>query len=233
MKSIFLLIIITFFTPLSFLSAREETVVCIHGFLNTYRTMYSLKKVLRQDFCVYSWSYESRGKTLGESGAQLVVALQQIAQQRPGIPIYFATHSVGALVLRVALNDPACPQEAKIGKAVLIGPPNQGSGFARHFQDVWTIRMLVGDKTGREMMTYTPEDMECLGSFPPSMEVFVIAGSRGSHIWFTEPNDGFVTVRETMLLTPHFFATFPLTHGALLRNRHVKCLIRKFFLFGC
>jgi len=89
MKSIFLLIIITFFTPLSFLSAREETVVCIHGFLNTYRTMYSLKKVLRQDFCVYSWSYESRGKTLGESGAQLVVALQQIAQQRPGIPILF------------------------------------------------------------------------------------------------------------------------------------------------
>ncbi len=97
--------------------SQADTVCTVHGLLGTTRDLHTISKVLRgSGFDVCPWTYASRSRTFEENGAQLVCALQQIAAFQPGVPIHFVSHSVGALIIRVALNHPECPPEAKAGK---------------------------------------------------------------------------------------------------------------------
>lgn len=214
-----------------------ERVVLIHGFLSSAKSMRDVGCAVRcVGFEPYPFEFDSRKYTICRLSSQLVATLQALAAERPGEPISFATHSIGALILRTALNDPCCPPEAKAGSAVLFAPPNQGSSLARSFRDSFLIRLLMGDKSGAQLMCYTGEEWACFtGPFPSCMPVLVIAGYRGTHLWFNgAPNDRFLTLDETALPTPYCYYSFPLSHGALLTNPCALCLTRNFFLSpGC
>ncbi|MFZ0566178.1 MAG: alpha/beta hydrolase [Chlamydiales bacterium] len=209
---------------------NEESVVCIHGFMTSARSMYPLKQALKDtEYSIYLWSYPSRRKTIEGSAQLLVCFLQDIACRKPGRTINFITHSIGALVLRAALNLPGCPQEAKMGRAALIAPPNKGSDLARRFSQVSLIRMAMGSKSGQQLMTYTEKDIICLGNFPECMKVLIIGGSEGSTLWFNRPNDTFLAIDEIGLNTPYYWKTYPVTHGKLLKFKAIHNLIRLFF----
>jgi hypothetical protein len=224
-KSFWLLV--TAFLCVAF-EAQGDVVVGIHGFLTNSRALKTVKSALQcAGLDVYLWNYPSRQKCIEEHACDLVVSLQQIACQCPGRPIHFVTHSIGALVLRAALNMPGCPEEAKIGRAVLLAPPNQGSCLARRFSDT-PIAFAMGDRSGWELMHYDACKMLCFGEFPPTMRVLVIAGTKGNRIWFNGPNDGFIAIEETRLNTPFCFLSFPVTHGNLLTIPAVLCSIRNF-----
>ena len=109
--------------------------VGIHGMLVDYHSMMVARRGLKKacfDVCLFNEPTRKYG--ICEQACLLNQTLQGLARKRPGVPIYFVTHSVGALVLRAALNLSSCPEEAKIGRAVLIAPPNQGSRLARDFK---------------------------------------------------------------------------------------------------
>lgn len=215
------------------LQAQEESVVCIHGFMTTHRSMKPVKQALKETCLdVYLWEYPSRRQTFQENACLLISFLQKIAHYRPGAPIHFVTHSIGALILRVALNTPECPQEAKIGRAVLVAPPNKGSSLARRFGQLSPVRFVLGPKSGRQLMCYEESDITCLGYFPEEMEILVAAGSRGSSLWFRRPNDGLIAVEETALNTPFYWRVYPISHGKLLKSRQMLCLLKNFLLYG-
>lgn len=227
MKKAILLFVVAFQSIT--LKAHGDTVVGIHGFVADWRSMKPIEHVLERcglDVCL--WNYQSTRKSIEQHGCDLVLTLQEIARCNPGRPIHFVTHSVGALVLRAALNIPGCPMEAKIGRAVLFAPPNQGSSLARRFRGFWPVEVAMGNKCGGELRNYGPCEIACLGEFPPSMEVLVIAGTKGNLIWFCEPNDGFLTVNETWLNTPFYLQSYPVTHGGMLKNRCVLCCMKTF-----
>jgi hypothetical protein len=204
------------------LQARGDTVVAIHGFLTTSKSMRPVRKALvRCGQTVCLWDYPSRELFIQEHGCNLVLLLQQIASNSPGAPIHFVTHSSGALVLRSALNTPGCPDEAKMGRAVLLAPPNQGSSLARRMGSAWPIVWFIGHRSGWQLRNFTPADIKCFGDFPPDMQVFVIAATKGSPLLFKEPNDGFLTLKETLLDTPFYFQCFPVSHGDLLISPEV------------
>lgn len=211
------ILFLLFLLSASFLKANP-TVVCLHGFLSDHRSMNQMKVTLEKcGFEVCLWDYPSRRYTFECHATHLITQLQEIARCKPGEPIHFVAHSIAALIVRSALNLPGCPEEAKMGKVVLIAPPNQGSCLARSMKDSMVARMTVGSASGRELMTMEAADIErCFGNFPESMPVLVIAGCQGVHTWFTEPNDGYLTVEETRLNTPHEHVVFPLTHSTLL-----------------
>jgi len=212
--------------------AFGETVVAIHGFLSNSYSMKPVRHMLyHSGFDVCMWEYPSRQKFLGEHACHLVTTLQKIACAHPGEPISFVTHSIGALVLRAALNQPGCPQEAKIGRAVLIAPPSQGSSLARSCRSVLPIAIVMGRKAGWQLMHYRPREIACnFGEFPATMRVFVIAGTKGNKIFFDKPNDGYLTVEETYLNTPFYFSAFPINHGNLLKRPEVLYCMRNFLL---
>lgn len=198
---------------------KADTVVGVHGFLATIRDLRPIEEPLAcAGYDVILWEYNSRKKYIHEHACDLVRVLQGIACQCPGAPIHFVTHSVGGLVVRAALNLPSCPEEAKIGKAVLIAPPNQGSSLARRFKNVPPINFAMGSRSGWQLMHLNPcQIASCVGQFPPTMQVLVIAGTQGNFFLLKGPNDGFVTLEETWLNTPFNFLSFPLSHSDLLR----------------
>jgi len=202
------------------LQAEEANIVVgIHGLLSSINDMGCICRDLA--CCgheVYLWEYPSTEGTICEHARNLVLYLQEIATCRPDEPINFITHSVGALILRQALNVEGCPEEAKLGRAVLLAPPNQGSRLAREYRGFLPVHWVLGSKIGCELMTYDPCTIQSLGSFPSTMEVLVIAGNRGNNLLFQEPNDGFLAVSETALETPFYFQCFKLRHGALLTH---------------
>lgn len=232
MKKCFLLVLIVFSSIA--LSAKEGNVVFIHGFLTTYRSMLPIKRSLENlSLDLYLWDYPSRNETVEENAQRLVCYLQGIVECAPGEPIHFVTHSSGAWVLRAALNDPGCPPEAKMGRATLIAPPNRGSSVGRHFNNLLPVTMVFGNDTGWELQHFTECDVIALGDFPPEMQVLVIAGCGGRlRYWRDAPNDGYVFVDETALNTPYYFQAFNTTHGELLKDREVRCLIRSFIYWG-
>lgn len=214
------------------LQAHGDTVVGIHGFITDWRSMKPIEHVLdRCGLTVCLWNYPSRRKCIQQHARDLLLTLQEIACCSPGRPIHFVTHSTGALVLRAAVNLCDCPWEAKIGRAVLLAPPNQGSSLAHRFKGFWPVEFAMGDKSGWELQNYGPCEMACLGEFPPSMDVLVISGTKGNQIWFCEPNDGFLTVGETWLNTPFSLQCYPVKHGDIMKNHCVLCCMKK-FIYG-
>lgn len=227
----FALMLLTLF--LSTNAVFGATVVGIHGFLVTNRTMVPVVNALKSCFPVCLFEFKSRESTIREIACDLNQFLCTIAEKNPGEPIHFVTHSIGGVILKCAVNLPNCPQEAKCGRAVLMAPPSQGSALGRAVQDNFIAKLFMGSKSGRELLTYTPCDMAALGEFPPTMQLLVIAGCRGIVPFFNGwPNDIFLAVKETYLNTPHLHRIVSLKHGALLDNSGTLCLTKQFLLNG-
>lgn len=227
-KKVFVLMIVLLSTHLS------ASVVGIHGFVASKMAMRKMGKCLeRVGFDFIPWRYEARQETVECHAQRLKEMLKELACAHPGEPINFVCHSIGGLVLRAAVSLSDCPHEAKIGRAVLLATPNRGSMLARKVKEILPIRLALGTKSGKELMCYSPEQMEALGTFPCTMQVLVLAGNCGTHLGFDGmPNDGFVSLDETRLCTPHAFLVLPLTHGGLLTNEIAIRITRDFLLCG-
>jgi len=208
---------------------HADTVVGIHGFLGSWRTMKPIKHCLENSgYCVYLWEYPSRKRCFQDHAINLVCRLQEIAYSSPGEPIHFVAHSSGSIILRAALNSPNCPEEARMGRAVLFAPPSQGSSLGRRFKTMPPVQVAMGGRSGGQLLNYTACEMQQFGEFPPSMEVLVLAGTCGNSLLFNVPNDGYVTVEETYLNTPFYFACFPASHGEILKYAPALCCMRNF-----
>ncbi len=175
--------------------------------------MLGIAEALDNEHRVINWVYPSRDKLIEEHAADLVAKLREVADEYPGEPIHFVTHSMGGLVVRAAANHPECPREARQGRAVLLAPPNRGAAFARHWSKNRLMRWYFGEHAGRQLME-TPEDgFDYLGHFPSTMRVLVVAGDFGINWKVEGQDDGKVAVEETRLKTPHRFVQIHAGHS--------------------
>lgn len=203
-----------------------ESVVAIHGIFGAPWTLnYIVKNLEKENRSIVNWGYPSTKKTIEEHGAELVLELRKIAEEKPDAPIHFVAHSMGGLVLRAALNHPDCPNEAKIGKAVLMGTPNHSPEWGR-FLGQFSLANKLGGASGRQLMS--EEGYEEIGDFPPEVEVLVIAGNLSLNPFIHQENDGEVAVEETLLKTPHRHITLKTGHKLMLLDKRVCVLIQDF-----
>jgi len=159
------------------------------------------KAFRREGYEAHAWGYPSRERSLKEHAQALVKELQITAKQNPGEAIHFVTHSFGGIIVRAALNQPDCPEEAKMGRAVLLSPPNQGSQLAHAVHQLKPARKVFGEQAGKQLLE--SENFEEIGQFPERMEVLVISGTFGWNPLIKGLNDGIVAVKEAKLNTPH------------------------------
>lgn len=221
----FLLVLLT----IASFHVAQAQVVCIPGFLVYFKNLSTIERTLQASGQeVHIWNYPSRGGTLWQQAQILCNYMNVLADNRPKEPIDFVAHSIGSVILKAALNLPNCPQEAKIGRTVLLSPCNQGSSLARRSRHTSFVRLIMGPNLGRELWTYNAFEMEQYGDFPDCMELLVIVGNKGSKLLFNEPNDGFLTLRETEINNPHTRYLLPLNHSELLYKRASVRLIRNF-----
>ncbi len=214
-----------------FHSIQADSVVCIHGFIRSYRCMIPMGNALENEgFHVFLWDYPSRQNTIEGHAATLVHILQDIAKKYPGEPIHFVTHSLGGVIAKTAVNHPACPEEAKQGRAVLLAPPMQGSSLARAIRHIHPIRWIFGRNAGHQLMTYDAEDMNRLGQFPTTMHVMIVSGSRGSRFFFSTPNDGKVSIEETWIESMDMHQTIHAAHSWIMTSAESIELTRAFLV---
>ena len=215
MRKLPLLIFTVLFLPMCI--QAQETVYFIHGFMRSASSMDKMADAFADQNCeTHLWGYPSRKQTIEEHAQLLVTDLQHCAQQHPGQPIHFVTHSLGGIVLRAALNHPECPKEAQIGRAVLLAPPNQGSRFARHINRFGFVRKILGKKSGKQLLN--TKNFDHLGSFPKTTKVLIVSGTSGWNPTIKEPNDGKVGISESKLSTPHTQITVNCGHAFIMRS---------------
>jgi len=124
-----------------------------------------------------------------------------IKEERP--KLLFFTHSLGGVILRAALNHREFPEEAKIGKSVLVAPPMRGSAWARFLSNYTIARTFMGNKMGRELCQTCDGGFEYIGDIPNTMDVLIILGHGHNPILKDGPNDGIVYHSESRINTPH------------------------------
>lgn len=199
------------------LVAERGPIICIHGYMRTHRSMDDMVATLTNEgWKAYKWSYSGPRYQIKEHGKHLAQGLKEIAENHPGEPISFVTHSLGGLVLRAAINDPECPSEAKQGRAILLACPNRGSTYGRSMGRIQLVRGLIGRGAGLELITEPHFDH--LGTYPDTMEVLVVGGSR----------DAKVKPEETWLNTAHWRAVGPYYHTWIANQPDVINLTRSF-----
>ncbi|MFA6916624.1 MAG: hypothetical protein WC222_09520 [Parachlamydiales bacterium] len=209
-------------------SIEHQRLVTIHGFLgDTWNMKYMASGYSDKHVYVKHWAYPSRDKLIQEHGADLAHYLQKLARKKPGVPINFITHSMGGLVLRSAMNHPECPPEAKIGRAALLAPPNQGAGWGRFLDQYYFSHLIGKEKAGKQLRSQA--DFEFLGQFPDTVQVLVIAGTKNINPWIKGKSDSTVTVDETRLNTPHQHKTVHAEHTMILFSKRAYRYIKEFF----
>lgn len=210
---------------LSILSAQDQ-VVCIHGFMGGKWTMSFLKKNLKKDgWDVVNYKYKSRDDTIEGHANQLCQTLSKL--KKSGEPIHFVTHSMGGLVLKATLNHPECPEEAKIGRVVLIAPPLKGAMWARYLSQYAVVRKIAKPFAGKELLTAM--DFDHLGPFPDTLEkMLVIAGTFNINPIIPGASDGTVAVEETRPDCQSEHITMPAQHVQITFSKKVCGKVRKF-----
>ncbi|ANH79085.1 esterase/lipase family protein [Candidatus Chlamydia sanziniae] len=217
-------------------SQQKESVVCLHAFLRSYRSLKPIAHVLeKENYDVFIWNYETRKFTLERHAQHLNRLLRKIAELKPGVPINFVTHSIGGIIVRAALTRPDCPEEARKGKAILMAPPNAGSTLARRYRRLGIVQIIFGGKLGRQLLTYCPQKMLNAGKFPSAVDVLILSGNKGSRFIpfrLEYENDGKVCTIETYLDTPHTAYVLHTNHTYIITDRKALYLMQTFLKDG-
>ena len=242
-RSLFLLffsLALVFITPLhgeigitKETSAKEckETVVFIHGFMRTQRSMSKIAKTFEKEgFTTYRFWYKGKEGYIEDHAQKLVQELNVLVARYPENKIHFVTHSLGGLILRKAINDPNCPPHALMGRIVMLAPPNQGSSLARKLYQYGWFRQLVGNKAGKQLAVITKKDILKLGAFPKKTPILVIAGMKGLNPLLEGTSDGKVTVKETYLPEKHVHRVIEEGHAFIMTNSQAIELSKNFIM---
>lgn len=197
----------------------HDLVVLVHGMGRTRGSMRPLERALEASgYEVLNFGYHSRRQRVAESGEALATRLESQIARADIRKIHFVGHSLGNIVIRWVLAHEAVDAwPEKVGRVVMLAPPNQGSHradlFAGHFS--WLVRPLT-DLTTREDSTARTIPT------PEKIEIGVIAGSRDHVVW----------VQETCLegMTDHVVVSSG--HTFIMRRSVVLDLTRRFLRDG-
>ena len=200
-------------------AADGDCVALLHGLWRTEGSMAQMQeKLVEAGFTVRNIGYDSTERTIAELAADTVpraVAACGSAQR-----IHFVTHSMGGILIRQYLSEHDID---RLGRVVMLGPPNQGSEVVDFYHDVPAFEWFAGP-AGLELGTGEASVPRALG--PVRFDVGVIAGTQSitpvlSGIVLPDADDGKVTVDATRVAGMNDHLEMPVTHVFMMRDPDV------------
>lgn len=161
---------------------------------------------------------------------------RQIVTLEDGAPIDFVTHSLGGILLRVAVATRQLSLQ-RIRRVVMLGPPNGGSEIADIVPGIpilgWLYRQITGP-AGLDLGT-APNGL--IGRLPPvSFDVGVIAGNRSYNPLFSailgDANDGKVRVERARVEGMKDFLVVPYWHPLMMLSPKVVAQVLHYLEAG-
>jgi pimeloyl-ACP methyl ester carboxylesterase len=148
-------------------------------------------------FATLNIGYASSSKPLEALVEEIHPAVARFTASLEG-SVHFVGHSMGGLLARVYI---ATNRPKKLGRVVMLGPPNGGSEIADRLKNLSVYRAWFGP-AGQQLVTRRDAALAAL--FPPvDYPVGVIAGNRSIYPIATallpKPHDGRVSVANTRL----------------------------------
>ena len=201
-------------------ASAAECVVLLHGLLRSSASMERLDRALQDaGFETVNVDYPSSEYRVQELAPMAVGAGVQACRERGAAPVHFVTHSLGGILLRYYLEEQPLPD---MGRAVMLGPPNQGSQVVDTLRDVPGFDFFAGP-AGRQLGTGEDSLPQALG--PVDFPLGVIAGTSALNPFFSlmvpNPDDGSVSVASTRVEGMCSHLVLPVTHFLMMRNDEV------------
>jgi pimeloyl-ACP methyl ester carboxylesterase len=187
----------------------------VHGYLaNKFLLATLARRLRRRGFAPQPWGYWNIQCSLlvhAERFARELAARD--ADPRVGT-LHVVTHSMGGIVARAAIDR---YRPRKLGRIVMLAPPNRGSFVATATADTFG-RFL---KPVAELST-APDSLVNSLPTPEGVEIGVIAAA----------HDALVSEASTHPAVPHAHVTLPTWHTGLLFHRDAAELIAQFLATG-
>jgi pimeloyl-ACP methyl ester carboxylesterase len=210
--------------------ARGEVVVVLHGLGSGRWAMHSLTKHLRdQGFTVIEFGYSTTSGGVAEHAAALAKVL---ADQTGAEKIHFVAHSLGNLVVRHYLADHAESPDPRVGRMVMLAPPNQGAAAAK----TWARSKAMTRTLGPVLKELGPDWKTLAPKLATPTEFAIIAGGMGNDYGFNVvldgDDDGTVRVEETRLEGATESLVVPSLHSLIVYRDDVFAATTNFLRHG-
>ena len=207
-----LLIIFLFGSSSAF--ATSECVVLLHGLLRSASSMEEMEQAFSEEgFEVVNVDYPSRDHPV-EDLAPLVIN-KGVNACADGSTIHFVTHSLGGILVRYYLEH---HELSRLGRVVMLAPPNKGSEAVDSLKDFPGYHLLNGPAG---MQLGTDENSIPSGMGPVEFEVGIIAGTRTINLILSQflpnPDDGKVSVESTKVEGMKDFIAVPHSHPFIMQ----------------
>ena len=190
-----------------------DLIVLVHGFGAKRLFMWPLACLLRaRGFRVQHWSYVSFFEPIEKHATRFAKYLQKISETEDHFHI--VAHSMGSIVVQASLNRGALP---KLGRLVLLAPPNRGSPIARIASKI-IGRIIVPTHELSDSNTSYVNQLERTSS----VEVGIVAARF----------DVLVPIENTHLTNEKSHVVINATHNSLLVSKKASNLIARFLTHG-
>ena len=111
----------------------DEVVLLVHGFAAKPLLLSPLqRRIQRVGYQTVRWKYFSLQGSLERHARRLRLDIDQLTERFPFV--HLVGHSMGCIVVRLALSYPPAP---RVGRVVLIAPPNCGVPLATTFSPLF------------------------------------------------------------------------------------------------
>ncbi len=211
-----------------------DTVVILHGIARTSKSMSAVESALQKDgYRTLAITYPSTKKNIDDIVAGLHEKELDKAFWSSAGTVHFVTHSMGGLVARRYLDKyrSEIPPD-KIGRVVMLAPPNAGSEVADTLHSLWPYQWYYGP-AGQELTTAAQAgdksdvyyDLGIIAGtkeWPYVIAAFVVPG----------PGDGRVSVEKTKLAGMKDHVTVNGTHTFIMDRPDVHRQIVHFLKQG-
>ena len=196
-------------------TAPWECVSLVHGFFANPMMMTMLGHRLdRRGYIAKPWGYWNMRRSILEHAEAFSRELARLDTDQAIGTIHLVTHSMGGIIARAALER---FRPRKLGRFVMLAPPNHGSFVATAIAGVFGGLF----KPVAELTTAPDSLVNSLG-MPSGIDVGVIAASR----------DALVSPESTRPDVPHAHVTVACLHSSLLFRRDAADLVAAFLATG-
>jgi hypothetical protein len=198
-------------------SLANECVVLLHGLARTSLSLNTMQEALQEaGYTTANIDYPSREYAI-EDLAKIAVGggLTACRAEENIHKIHFVTHSLGGILVRQYLSKNSIDE---LGRVVMLGPPNQGSGAVDGMQGVPGFDWINGP-AGKQLGKGDESVPLALG--PVNFELGVIAGDRTidpiTSAVLENPDDGRVSVVDTKIEGMDDFVLVHHSHAFMMR----------------
>jgi len=184
----------------------------------------------REGYLVVNLDYPSRTNSVEKMSDEAIGRALAEPRLQSCAKIHFVTHSLGGILVRSYFQRHV---EPRLGRVVMLGPPNRGSEVVDALGSTWVFRKINGP-AGLELGTGAGSTPNRLG--PVAFELGVIAGDRSinwiNSLWIKGPDDGKVSVERTKVVGMKDHSVIHVAHPFLMQSEVAIEYTRRFLRTG-